>query len=154
MIHIVHCTEVRSIYHKKIWALDIGVNSCDEDAILHCKVLIFTCLLQCTWKTDESSSNIKIQSFPSEKPWQLMYLCHMTEVIDIPSKWRYRAPVSCVWQIFIPLSSRSACFPATVRASEPRKDSHFHVCFFTRKLHFTTAFLVSFTSLFYPCQFF
>lgn len=81
-----------------------------------------------------------------------MYRCHMPEVIDIPSKWRCRAPVSCVWQICVPLSSSSACFPAAVRASEPRKDSHFHVCFFSRKLHSTTAFLVSFTSLFYHCQ--
>lgn len=78
-----------------------------------------------------------------------MYRCHMPEVIDIPSKWRCRAPVSCVWQICVPLSSSSACFPAAVRAPEPRKDSHFHVCFFFLKLHSTTAFLLSFTDLFY-----
>lgn len=81
-----------------------------------------------------------------------MYRCHTPAVIDIPSKWRYWAPVSCVWQICVPLSSSSARFPAAVRASEPEEDLHFHVCFFSRKLHSTTAFLVSFTSLFYHGQ--
>lgn len=102
-------------------------------------------------KNDESSDNFKIQRPPSEKPWQLMYRCHMPEVIDIPSKWRSRAPVSCVWQICIPLSSSSACFPLSGCQSWEKTHTFMSVSL----LASFTLQLVSwslFTSLFYNCQ--
>lgn len=96
---------------------------------------------------------------PSKAPRWLMHLCHTPQVIDIPSKCCYRAPMSCVWQIHVAaVLSFVPSLPAAVKAEGLKKEwdhminiLYFHVCF-SQPHSPALFFLVSFTSLFYHCQ--